>query len=514
MELLRAAEDLTWECAQIDPWFFMRTLALTLDEHDAALPYKNFPEHAYLEQIVRILEREQFTAIPKSRQVMVTWLCITFCLWWGMNKSGQLILFQSKKEEDANRMIDRVWGIYERLPQYVKDAVPAEHSYLKIKFPTLNSKIEGIPQGADQIRSNTPSVLFSDEMAFQDEAEASFAAALPALQGARGGGRGIFASSAAPGFFQELATEDVQPGTVETLVKSWSTMQGLVAWRTITGMYVVHTHYSADPDKTDAWAEQAALLFPGGRTGKQWRAENEIDWFARSGGRIFEDFSLGTHVVKPFDIPAHWRVYRGVDYGLRNPTSCIWVAVDDEGCMWVFDEYYRSGASIPEHAQAIKAKSGRRKIQYSVIDPATMAHTINNSLSVAEQFAKEGLFFNPGDNRVLDGIAAMQEMFRIQEYGFPLLRVFDTCPKLIEELLGYRWLMQMSGGNNEKDPREAPVKKNDHGVDALRYIVMTAPGSMVAKATYQRFDRELSVHERIEKKVRMARIERELRETF
>jgi hypothetical protein len=204
LELLSIAEDLRWECSLIDPWFFMRNLVTTLDEHDSANPYKPFPNDAYLEVTTRVLERELFVAIPKSRQMMMSWLCLTFSLWWGLSHSGQLILFQSKKEEDANRLIERAWGVYDRLPNSVKERVPAEHSYLKIRFPGTDVKIEGIPQGADQIRSTTPSLLFSDEMAFQDDAEMAYAAALPALQGARGGGRAIFVSSAAPGFFQEM----------------------------------------------------------------------------------------------------------------------------------------------------------------------------------------------------------------------------------------------------------------------------------------------------------------------
>lgn len=207
LEILGAAEDLRWECARADPWFFATNLVLTLDEHDPAKPYKPFPDHPYLAAMMYELENEPFVAIPKSRQMMVSWLALTFCLWWGLTRTGQLILFQSKKEEDANRLIERAWGVYDRLPEAIKQRLPAEHAYLKIRFPTMDVKIEGIPQGADQIRSTTPSLLFSDEMAFQDDAEMAYSAALPALQGARGGGRAIFVSSAAPGFFQELVED-------------------------------------------------------------------------------------------------------------------------------------------------------------------------------------------------------------------------------------------------------------------------------------------------------------------
>lgn len=301
------------------------------------------------------------------------------------------------------------------------------------------------------------------------------------------------------------------PGSLVTLVPSWSPKQGLVKWRNHNGVTVLQAHYSADPDKTATWAQNAAKLFPGGITGKQWQAENEIDWFARSGGRIFEDFSKASHVCKPFDIPDEWLVFRGLDYGLRNPTACVWVAVDGDGELWVFREYYKAGTSIPEHASTIKGLTGRRKVQFSVIDPSTSARTQANTLSVAEQFAREGLHFVQGDNRVLDGIAALQEMMRIQEFGRPLLHIFDTCTSLIHEIEGYRWLMQTEGANNPRDPREAPVKKNDHGVDALRYVIMSSPQSYVSRARGNRYDRDLSVHERVERMVARNRMERLMR---
>ena len=39
-----------------------------------------------------------------------------------------------------------------------------------------------------------------------------------------------------------------------------------------------------------------------------------------------------THVIKPFDIPSDWKVYRSYDWGYGKPFSCGWWAVDYEGC--------------------------------------------------------------------------------------------------------------------------------------------------------------------------------------
>lgn len=41
-----------------------------------------------------------------------------------------------------------------------------------------------------------------------------------------------------------------------------------------------------------------------------------------------------------------------------------------------------------------------------------------------------------------------------------------TCT--LEEIPGYSWEPPKDG----KQPKESPVKENDHGMDAMRYIVM------------------------------------------
>lgn len=190
-----------WGMAVKDPWWFIRNLCVTLDEHDSKDPYKRFPNHEYLRRICYDWEEWSNRMpywVPKSRQMMVSWLMAGLHLWLFMTLEAQLIFFQSKKEEDACRLVDRAWFMYERFPEEVKLKVPAEKFSGKISCKGKNSLIWGIPQGADQIRSNVPSAVLSDEMAFQDDAEMSFVAALPAVEG---GGRYTAVSSASPGFF-------------------------------------------------------------------------------------------------------------------------------------------------------------------------------------------------------------------------------------------------------------------------------------------------------------------------
>lgn len=122
-----------------------------------------------------------------------------------MFHKGKLTFFQSKKEEDANALVDRAKFIYNYLPEFFKSAYPAKtpFTYMKLEFPTQFSLIRATPQGPDQIRMHTSSNIFSDELAFQEEAASAYAAAKPTIDG---GGRFIGVSTVnGKNFFYRIA---------------------------------------------------------------------------------------------------------------------------------------------------------------------------------------------------------------------------------------------------------------------------------------------------------------------
>jgi len=176
-------------------------MVYTKDEHDKDNPFKKFPDKEHVKIICDLWYRDSLLLVPKSRQLMMTWLFAACYLLDTQFHEGRLNFFQSKKEEDADRVVQRAWFIYENQPDWVKAMFPADYTFCHIKFTQAKSEIWGVPQGGDQIRSHTASGIFSDEMAFQPEAEDSYTGALPTI---KGGGRFTGVSSANPGFFHYL----------------------------------------------------------------------------------------------------------------------------------------------------------------------------------------------------------------------------------------------------------------------------------------------------------------------
>ena len=173
----------------------------TNDEHDKITPFKRFPDKPHARYIAYLWHETLLLLLPKSRQMLMTWLISACYLWDTQFHRGRLNFFQSKKEEDADRIVQRAWFIYEHQPDWIKDMFPAEYTSCHLKFKQGKSEIWGVPQGGDQIRSHTSSGIFSDEMAFQPEAEDAYTGALPTI---KGGGRFTGVSSANPGFFHYL----------------------------------------------------------------------------------------------------------------------------------------------------------------------------------------------------------------------------------------------------------------------------------------------------------------------
>lgn len=190
LQLQTDLEDV--ERAKKDFVYFCRSFVYTQDEHDENAPIKKLPDKTYLYDLAHLFQTENKILVEKSRQMMVTWLACAYALWEAL-KDGRRIFIQSKKEKDANALLDRVKLIYDHLPEYFRAAFPTDPpAYCKMSWGKRNTIIEAIPQGADVLRQYTASLIISDEMAFQEKAEDAYSSARPTLIG---GGKFIGISS-------------------------------------------------------------------------------------------------------------------------------------------------------------------------------------------------------------------------------------------------------------------------------------------------------------------------------
>lgn len=199
------------ERAVTDPLFWLQHHTRTRDSHwresGASSPYRPFPQKPYFSLVVEEIQNEPVLFIEKSRDMMISWLCVGYFTHAAMSNEEREVLFQSQKEDKAAELIDYAKTLYEQQDEPLKRRFPLskplkEQSALKLEFAN-GSRIIGIPEGADQIRSYHPWGLLMDEAAFQPEAGEAYDAAVPVCQ------KIIVVSSAGPGWFADFVTDEL-----------------------------------------------------------------------------------------------------------------------------------------------------------------------------------------------------------------------------------------------------------------------------------------------------------------
>lgn len=179
-------------------------------------------------------------------------------------------------------------------------------------------------------------------------------------------------------------------------------------------------------------------------------------------GMVYDEFDENIHVIDPFYIREEWIRYRGIDFGYRNPFACIWVAVDDDDRMYIYDCHYAVQKIVDEHAEIIKEKSGDETYEATVCDWE------------AEQRANlesKGIAVTPAVNRkhIRDGIDKVKARLKVDETGKPALfivKVPSTQP-VIDEFYAYVEKDKRDNRNQDEDP----LDKDNHALGALRYVV-------------------------------------------
>ncbi|WP_036634662.1 PBSX family phage terminase large subunit [Paenibacillus massiliensis] len=175
-------------------------------------------------------------------------------------------------------------------------------------------------------------------------------------------------------------------------------------------------------------------------------------------GVIYNLFERDKHELKPSDMPAEYnKFYVGVDYGHTNATVFLLLGEKD-GQLYIVKEYYHSD---PEESRApsdyasdfVKFIAGV-DVKKIFIDPSAKGFiTELKKLGVRR--------IEEADNSVLPGIESVSVALKE-------LRLFVSakCKETLKEFQSYIWDEKAAQRGEDK-----PIKKHDHAMDALRYVV-------------------------------------------
>lgn len=191
-------------------------------------------------------------------------------------------------------------------------------------------------------------------------------------------------------------------------------------------------------------------------------------------GRYFDEWDRDIHVCRPFELPAHWKRYACMDYGL-DMLAVYFVAVDDEGKAYVYKEIYRPNLIISRAAQLIKSMISENLTAFYA-PPDLWNRRQDSGKSVAGIFARQGIILTKSVNDRQTGWYAVKEFLHPYTDGAGdknrKLQIFSNCINLIRTLPAL-----IHDGKNVNDVSSVPHEYT-HGPDALRYFcVMHCQGA-------------------------------------
>lgn len=481
-----------------DPWLFLSECVFTLDPVNQDHPVKPFPSYLeYLEFLTRLWLRERQIAIPKSRRMVCSWNFISLYTWDTIFNAGRHNAFVSKKEDDAGDLVSRAEFIFRNIPDW---RIPAELlPKLKngkmskqppvMEFEEIQSKLQGFPQGADQMRQFTLSGILGDECAFWEHAQAFYSASKPTLDG---GGRMTLISSRSPGFFKKIVFDQLDSDELTFREQPAGPVQrpieGVEVWKNPKNRFcVVDLHYTADPAKRGhAWREAVRTSMPA----RDFAMEYEKSWQTFEGRAVYTDFNQSLHVSRvPVRPEPGVPLLLGWDFGLTP--ACILAQLVGRQ-LKILHEFVESNGSITKLAPVVLNHlrtnylpwlHGDNKLIFYV-DPAGFQRAQTDEktcVDVLREVFGPGVSLQPGPV-AWEARRKSVEEYLIRTYGEgPGLVISETAPILIE---GFNGGYQYPEKALEVEPAKLrPVKnKFSHPHDALQYV---CAGSISLRKAYR-----------------------------
>jgi len=192
-------------------------------------------------------------------------------------------------------------------------------------------------------------------------------------------------------------------------------------------------------------------------------------------GQIYHEFSRDKHVYRDIQISEWWERFRVIDHGYTNPTCCLWIAIDQDGRLLVYDEHYERELTIGQNAAAIHAKEPDFD-GVTLMDPSmfsTSSTKDGKPWSYADEYAENGIYgTKPSQDRISEGVGIQLVKQRLKSDS---LLIHEKCINTIAEIVKYRWRDLKPHAQMHQNLPEAPVDKDNHAMDDIRYACMYKP---------------------------------------
>lgn len=234
--------------------------------------------------------------------------------------------------------------------------------------------------------------------------------------------------------------------------------------------------FTADGQMTEQGKRSMARL--DALTGNRYKRLRLGLWVSAEGA-IYEEYDPSIHMIDADKCPPFVRRFRVVDFGYSNPFVCQWWGMDSDGRLYRYRELYVTRKLVEDLTPQILKLSEGESIEMTVTD-----HDAEDRATME----RHGVSTTAAIKDVSPGIQAVKARLKVQGDGKPRLYFVrgalvevdksleeehkPTCTE--DEMPDYAWRKYDDGKPN----KEEPIKVNDHGCDATRYIVAKIDGTL------------------------------------
>lgn len=215
-------------------------------------------------------------------------------------------------------------------------------------------------------------------------------------------------------------------------------------------------------------------------------------------GQVFTELSQRVHGCEDFAIPPEWERFCVLDWGFAKPFSIGWYAVDYDGVLFRYREWYgckRETENDPagtdvglklqawEVAKGILDREAGEKVRMRIADPSIWhprpegRRKESHGITIHEDMTGQGVYFIKADNDRLHGKMQVHKRLKLNEEidaetgeirgEEPMLKIFNSCK-------GF-WRVFPTLYEDSRNPEDIDTDQEDHIYDELRYMCMGRP---------------------------------------
>lgn len=210
-------------------------------------------------------------------------------------------------------------------------------------------------------------------------------------------------------------------------------------------------------------------------------------------GQVFSTLSQRVHGCEPFEVPPEWERFMSFDWGFSKPFSVGWWAVDYDGVLYRYREWYGCKKDEPDQGLQMTAAEVANGIEerergdvvprMRIADPAIFAKLPSKRRreaigpGVSDDFNAAGIYFMKADNDRLQGLQQVHKRLRLEEQldketgeviaEHPSIQIFTSCRDF--------WRTVPALQHDPKNVEDVDGDQEDHIYDEVRYACMSRP---------------------------------------